>query len=144
MINPQDMIDDFESANAKKAQIISKIEQRIQVKEKMLDQKQAMLEEELEVKLPIHLNLSEIEEYFIKGPVFEGRWLPIILIKAFRQSTKLRGGAINVIREEIYQSTQRTANICIVETKRTNNAFFMDSAEFVIYRFKNLQVRIWF
>ena len=39
MMNPQDMIDDFESANAKKVQIISKIESRMKAKDKLLDQR---------------------------------------------------------------------------------------------------------
>lgn len=143
-MNPQDMIDGFKNANAKKMQIISKIESRIKVKEKMLDQKQSMVLDEQELTLPVHLNLEEIEQYFIKGAIFEGHWLRIILIKAFRVCTKVRGGAVNDIREEIYQKTQRMANICIVESKRSNNAFFMDSPEFVIYRIRGLQIRVWF
>lgn len=96
------MIDDLSNANAKKVQIISKIEQRITAKDRMLDAKQAMVEEELEIKLPIHLNFNEIEEYFIRGKVFEGHWLRISIIKTFRECTKLRGGAVNVIREDVY------------------------------------------
>ena len=144
MMNPQDMINDFESANAKKVQIISKIESRMKAKDKLLDQKHNMLREEQELILPVHLDLEKIEEYFVKGAVFKGQWLKVIIVKAFRECSKVRGGAVNLIREEIYSAVQRMPNICIIEAKRTDNAFFMDSLEFVIYRVRGLHIRVWF
>ena len=103
-----------------------------------------MVMEEQELILPVHLDLAKIEEYFVKGAVFEGEWLKVIIIKAFRECSKVRSGAVNMIREEIYETVQRMPNICIIEAKRTNNALFMDSPEFVIYRVGGLHIRVWF
>ena len=144
MMNPQDMIDEIEDLNAKKDQIISKIEPRLKAKRKILEVKHNMVMEEQELILPVHLDLQEIEEYFVKGAFFAGERLKVIIIKAFRECSKVRGDAVNLIRDEIYSAAQRMPNICIVESKRLNNAFFLDSPEYVIYRVRGLQIRVWF
>lgn len=103
-----------------------------------------MLKAEEELALPVNLTVGDIETYFQKGDFFQGSWLKQIIIKAFREGTKIRGGAANVIRDKIFDEIQRMPNVCFIEDNRTNNAFFLDSDEFIIYGVKGLRIRVWF
>ena len=50
-----------------------------------------------------------------------------------------------MIREDIYNATERMPNLCVIEENRTNNAFFLDDdSECVIFVVRGLRFRIWF
>lgn len=55
----------------------------------------------------------------------------------------MRGSAINQIRESVYEKTHHMPNICIIEAKRSNNAFFPESSEIVNYHIRGLHIRVW-
>ena len=54
-----------------------------QAKNKMLHQRQTMVKAEQELVLPIVLSLDAVKQFYIKGSFFEGRWVPVIIVKAF-------------------------------------------------------------
>ena len=138
-------IKDMEEQNEQKAEIIENIEARMEVKEKLLEQREAMVEAEQEIKLPLNLGPDDIDCQFIRGAYFKGQWLKAIICKAFRSHAKVRGLVTKQIREDIHEQTQRMPNIAILEENRTNNAFFLDSEEFVIYVIPGgLRIKIWF
>ena len=105
MLNPQDMIDDAREANNKKAELIENLEARIGAKNKILVTKESMVEAEMELKLPVHLSISDISCCMICGDFFQGDWLKFLIVRAFGKSDKIRGCADKLIKEEALNRT---------------------------------------
>ena len=61
-------------------QIISKMVDRIDAKDDIIEQKIAKVEEVQELSLPCVLTRAELKEQYIFGSIFEGNWAKDIII----------------------------------------------------------------